>query len=118
MTGLPPSLWQAKVRLGDTFLRSLREHPVPVREEAVKAIGTRSMAIDISVWLAYRLHALTERTAISWLSLHTQFGSGFKRVRQFKATFLDWLAMAVAVYPEAHVDAEEGLILYPFPRAG
>ena len=112
-----PSLWQEKVRLDDNFLRSLREHPVPVREEAIKAIGTRSMAIDIYVWLAYRLHALTKPTSISWLSLHTQFGSGFKHVRQFKATFLESLAMAVAVYPEAHVDAEEGLILYPSPPA-
>lgn len=112
-----PSLWQEKVRLDDNFLRSLREHPVPVREEAIKAIGTRSMAIDIYIWLAYRLHALTKPTSISWLSLHTQFGSGFKHVRQFKATFLESLAMAVAVYPEAHVEAEEGLILYPSPPA-
>lgn len=112
-----PSLWQEKVRLDENFLRSLREHPVPVREEAIKAIGTRSMAIDIYVWLAYRLHALNKPTSISWLSLHTQFGSGFKHVRQFKATFLESLAMAVAVYPEAHVDAEDGLILYPSPPA-
>jgi len=50
-----PSLWQEKVRLDDGFLRSLREHPVPVPEEAITVVGSRSMAIDIYIWLAYRL---------------------------------------------------------------
>jgi hypothetical protein len=44
---------------------SLREHPVPVREEAISAIGTRSLPIDIYIWLAYRLHVLTKPTPIS-----------------------------------------------------
>ena len=34
------SLWQEKVKLDDNFLRSLRDHPVPVREEALRIIGT------------------------------------------------------------------------------
>jgi hypothetical protein len=109
-----PSLWQEKVRLDDGFLRSLREHPVPVREEAIRVIGTRSMAIDIYIWLAYRLHVLAKPTPISWLSIHTQFGAGFKHVRQMKPTFIDALSLALAVYPEAKVEAEgEGLVLHP-----
>ena len=55
-----PSLWQDKVRLDPGFWQSLREHPVPIREEAIRAIGTRSLAIDIYIWLAYRLHALSK----------------------------------------------------------
>jgi len=113
-----PTLWQEKVRLDDGFLRSLREHPVPVREEAVRVIGTRSMALDIYIWLAYRLHVLMKPTPISWLSVHTQFGSGFKHVRQFKPTFAEALSMALAVYPEAHIDVgPEGLTLFPSPPA-
>jgi hypothetical protein len=42
-----PSLWQDRVRLDPSFWRSLKEHPVPVREEAIRAIGTRSLAIDV-----------------------------------------------------------------------
>ena len=109
-----PTLWQEKVRLDEGFLRSLREHPVPVREEAVRAIGTRSMAIDIYIWLAYRLHVLTRPTPLSWLSVHGQFGGGFKNLRQFKPTFTEALTLALAVYPEARVQIEpEGLILHP-----
>src|ERR1700722_19566929 len=32
-----PTLWQDRVRLDEGFWRSLRDHPVPVREEAIKA---------------------------------------------------------------------------------
>lgn len=109
-----PSLWQERVRLDEGFLRSLREHPVPVREEAIRVIGTRSMAIDIYIWLAYRLHVLTKPTPISWLSLHIQFGAGFKHVRQMKPSFTDALSLTTAVYPEAKVEVDgEGVILHP-----
>jgi hypothetical protein len=117
-----PTLWQDRIRLDDGFWRSLRDHPVPVREEAIKAIGTRSLAIDVYIWLAYRLHALPKTTSISWPAIHGQFGAGFRLVRQIKPTFLDALAIALAVYPEAHVDVEkEGVTLHPsapaVPRA-
>jgi hypothetical protein len=109
-----PNLWQEKVRLDEGFLRSLREHPVPVREEAIRVIGTRSMAIDIYIWLAYRLHSLTRAMPISWLSLHTQFGGGFKHVRQMKPTFTEALNLAIAVYPEARVEIDaDGMVLHP-----
>ena len=108
------TLWQDRVRLDDGFWRSLREHPVPVREDAIKAIGTRSLAIDVYIWLAYRLHSLGKPAPVSWLSLHSQFGSGFKNLRQFKPTFMEALNLALAVYPEADVSVEsKGLTLRP-----
>jgi Plasmid encoded RepA protein len=113
-----PSLWQDRVRLDPGFWRSLREHPVPVREEAIKAIGTRSLAIDVYIWLAYRLHSLSKSTPVSWPAVHAQFGAGFRLVRQIKPTFVEALNLALAVYPEARVDADKnGLTLHPSPPA-
>lgn len=112
------ALWQDRVRLDDGFWRSLREHPVPVREEAVRAIGTRSLALDIYIWLAYRLHSLSRLTPVTWTALHGQFGAGFKAVRQLKPTFRDALTLALAVYPEARVDLDQaGVVLHPSPPA-
>ena len=112
------SLWQDHVCLDPNFWRSLKDHPVPVREEAIQAIGTRSLAIDVYIWLAYRLHSLTKATPVSWAAVHAQFGAGFRLVRQIKPTFLEALSMALAVYPEARVDADkQGLILHPSPPA-
>jgi len=113
-----PSLWQDRVRLDPSFWRSLREHPVPVREEAIRAIGTRSLAIDVYIWLAYRLHSLSKPTPVSWTAIHAQFGAGFRLVRQIKPSFLEALGLALAVYPEARVDADkQGLMLHPSPPA-
>lgn len=113
-----PALWQDRVRLDPSFWRSLREHPVPVREEAIRAIGTRSLAIDVYIWLAYRLHSLGKPTPVSWAAIHAQFGAGFRLVRQIKPSFLEALNLALAVYPEARVEADkQGLVLHPSPPA-
>ena len=113
-----PTLWQDRVRLDPSFWQSLRDHPVPVREEAIRAIGTRSLAIDVYIWLAYRLHSLSKSTPISWAAIHGQFGAGFRLIRQIKPTFMEALGLALAVYPEAHVDADkQGLVLHPSPPA-
>src|ERR1700722_14188217 len=71
-----PTLWQDRVRLDPSFWQSLRDHPAPVREEAIKAIGTRSLAIDVYIWLAYRLHSLAKSTPISWAPHTPSLGLG------------------------------------------
>jgi hypothetical protein len=112
------ALWQDRVRLDDGFWRSLKEHPVPVREEAVRAIGTRSLALDVYIWLAYRLHVLPWVTPVTWTALHGQFGAGFKAIRQLKPTFREALTLALAVYPEAKVEEDAaGMVLHPSPPA-
>jgi len=51
---------------------------------------------------------------VSWGALHTQFGAGYKLVRQFKFRFIGPLKEALSVYPEAKVDLNEaGIILHP-----
>ena len=109
-----PTLWQERVLLNEEFYRALRAHPVPLSEAALRAIGPRSMVIDIYIWLAYRLHALKSDVEVSWLSLNAQFGAGYTRLRDFRAGFLAGLELALAVYPEAHVSVDErGVVLRP-----
>jgi hypothetical protein len=102
-----PSLWQDRVLLDEDFFRALREHPVPLSETALRAIGPRSMVIDIYIWLAYRLHALKKDVDVGWPALYGQFGAGFSRIRRFRAHFLDCLALALAAYPEARVEVTD-----------
>ena len=117
--GRQGALWEERVRLDDGFWASLQEHPVPVREEAIFAIGTRSMAMDIYVWLAYRLHALSKPTPITWTAIQGQFAAGYKDPRFMRPVFLDALQIALAVYPEARVDVDQGrgITLHPSPPA-
>ncbi len=109
-----PSLFDDIVTLDEAFYRALRDHPVPLLESAIRRLKERSMALDVYIWLAYRLHALDRATPISWTSLHAQFGGGFKHIRQFRPQFLDALSAATAAYPEANISlSETGLVLAP-----
>jgi hypothetical protein len=115
MDGRQGLLWQETVTINEQFFRSLKNHPVPVAESALRCICSSSLAIDVYIWLAYRLHSLEKPVSISWAAVHGQFGAGFRLVRQIKPTFTDALRLALTVYPEAkvEVDQQKGLILHP-----
>jgi len=108
------SLWQERVLLNEEFFRALRDHPVPVSEAALRAIGARSMVIDVYIWLAYRLHVLNRDVEVGWPALHAQFGSGFGLLRKFRAHFVECLELALAAYPDARVTiSDKGITLRP-----
>jgi Plasmid encoded RepA protein len=108
------SLWEDRVLLDEVFFRALREHPVPLREAAIRELRDRSMSLDLYVWLAYRLHTLDRATPISWAALREQFGAGFRHGFHFRREFRKSLAPAIAAYPEARVDVgDTGLVLHP-----
>ena len=111
-----PKLFAATAQLSAAFFEGLKRHPVPIEEAAIGAISNNSMAIDIYVWLAYRLHSLTKPTKLSWRATKGQFGTGIAAMNNFRRLFLPNLKLALAVYPAAHVvvgEDGEGLTLYP-----
>jgi hypothetical protein len=109
-----PTLWQDRVLLDEDFYRALRDHPVPVSETALRAIGARSLVIDIYIWLAYRLHSLKRDVEVSWPALHNQFGAEVTRLRFFREYFKPSLAIACAAYPEANIGlSDRGIVLHP-----
>jgi len=107
--------WRDTVELDPVFFEALKRHPVPLWEPALRRISGKSQAIDIYLWLAYRLQHIDKPTPISWISLHKQFGSGVSELKHFKQDFIRNLQLALAVYPEARVqeDDKRGFILQP-----
>ena len=101
------SLFIETARLSEGFYSELVRHSVPLEEAAIRAISNNSIALDLYAWLAYRLYVLKGPTPVSWSALHTQFGPGFRDVRNFRTKFLLNLRLALAVYPEAKVDVTE-----------
>ena len=110
-------LWQERVRLDEGFYQSLIDHPLPLREAAIRQISNRSMAIDLYIWLAYRLHVLRAPVEIGWPALRRQFGESYAQLRFFRRDAIAPLRLALAVYPEARVTIDEkaGVVLYPSP---
>jgi Plasmid encoded RepA protein len=115
--GQQGSLFAQNARLSEAFFEGLKRHPVPIEEAAIGALSNNSQAMDVYVWLAYRLHSLAKPTPLSWRALKTQFGIGVTALNNFKIRFLPNLKLALAVYPAAKVedDGERGLILHPSP---
>jgi hypothetical protein len=111
-------LWPSTVRLSEEYFQSLGRHAVPLDHRAVAALASSSMALDIYVWLAQRLHRVpTGRPQfIAWALLHEQFGQGFARIRDFRRKFLQVLHQVEAAYPTARMSADErGLTLSHSP---
>lgn len=107
-------LWTEEVFLDEAFFKSLMEHPVPLQEAAVRELASKPMALDIYLWLAWRLHVLEKPLDLSWPALYGQFGGGTSQLKHFKPEFAKNLAMALAVYPGAKVElGQEGAKLHP-----
>lgn len=108
--------WIERIVLSEAFYRELRRHPVLVDRAAIRDIQTSPRAIDVYLWLAFRLHALESETMVSWPALWRQFGREFKTQKSFKAEFQEPLALALAVYRAAVVrTTDRGLLLAPSP---
>jgi len=108
------SLFVEHAKLSESYFNSLKRHPVPIEEAAIRSINNNSQAIDAYLWLAYRLHSLPRSVVVSWKALHTQFGGGYNRLDDFRRRFSDSLALALAVYPCAKIEIEaRGVTLFP-----
>jgi hypothetical protein len=114
--GRQESLFEDRVLLDADFFDQLRRHPVPLQDAAIQQLKDSSAALDVYVWLAYRLHHLDRRTPIGWRDLYQQFGAGYRHMWAWKPKFIQALGEAVAAYPEAGVDVEDShVMLHPSP---
>lgn len=114
--GRQRELWEDTIILDEKFYESLKNHAVPISEQAIRKLIDRSMSLDIYIWLAYRLRSLERPEKISWVSLFAQFGSGFGHQRHFQRPFKEALRYALAAYPEAKVaEIDGGIELRPSP---
>jgi hypothetical protein len=111
-------LWPSTVRLSQEYFQTLGQHAVPLDHRAVAALASSSMALDVYVWLAQRLHRIPpgKPQFIAWVLLHEQFGQGFARIRDFRRKFLQTLHQVESAYPTARLSADDrGLTLSHSP---
>lgn len=109
-----PRLWNDTVEITESFFQALKQHPVPISEKAIKMLSEASAALDVYIWLTYRLHNLKKSERISYNALRDQFGAEYDRLFDFKRRFQFPLKKALAVYPDAKVDIDDdGITLHP-----
>lgn len=100
--------------LSEAYFRQLKKHPLPLEEAAIRTLANDSAALDCYLWLAYRLHSLSQPKLIPWKALKEQHGRGYRELKHFKARFPTLLGLATAVYPAARVEVrDDGVLLHP-----
>jgi hypothetical protein len=108
-----------EILLTEGFFEHLRDHAVPLDENAIRQLRDSATALDLYTWLAYRLPRIGKgRPALlSWPQLATHFGNEGKNIRKFRQTIRDaWERHVSAVYPEARAEFDTTAIrLYGSP---
>lgn len=104
----------ASIRLSESFFNEITSAPVPFDMEALKQFCRSPMALDLYMWLAYRLSYLKSPVTISWEQLSVQFGANYTRTRAFKEAFLDHMKTITGEYSEIrYVSDPRGFTLFP-----
>ena len=108
-----------EILLTEGFFDHLRDHAVPLDENAIRQLRDSATALDLYTWLAYRLPRINKgRPALlSWPQLATHFGNEGNHIRKFRQTIRDaWERHVSAVYPEARAEFDTMAIrLYGSP---
>ena len=104
-----------EIIMTERFFEHLRQHAVPLNENAIRQLRDSATALDLYTWLAYRLPRISRKrpAAISWQQLAVHFGNDGRNIRKFRQTIRDARERHVsAVYPEARADFDTLVRLY------
>ena len=101
------------------FSRFTGKDAIPIPTSSLHSISNNPMAIDLFVYLCYRLRTIPERDTalISWKTLISQFGNG-EHKSQFLQSFGPSISKAVDAMTCAKVEIDdEGLRIHHAPPA-
>ncbi|MEI7589725.1 MAG: replication protein RepA [Deltaproteobacteria bacterium] len=104
-------LWKSTVTLSEHFFNEVIDRPVPIDMRAIEVLKQSSLALDIYVWLTYRVSYMKLPTTIPWSSLALQFGSDYARLRDFKEAFINELKKVILIYPDVRLDALDDCLM-------
>jgi hypothetical protein len=96
--------------LNQRFFDHLRDHAVPLSERALYQLRDNPTALDLYVWLVYRLPRLQRPAVLSWAQVASHFGNDYRNLRQFRHEMRKLLPKVLEAYPGARVDMDGSLV--------
>lgn len=102
-----------EILLTEGFFEHLREHAVPLDENAIRQLRDSATALDLYTWLAYRLPRISRNrpALLSWAQVAVHFGNEGQNIRKFRQTIRDaWDRQVSAVYPEARAEFDTAAV--------
>ncbi len=74
------SLWGSHIEISEKFRKAILSTPLPLRTDILKAHRKSPMALDVYMWVSYRLFVMQsngqEAISLGYGRLHEQFGTG------------------------------------------
>src|SRR5690606_21625849 len=108
------SLEDSYVILSQKFFEEILKNPVPIDMRVLKLLKQSPLALDLYIWLTYRVSYLKEPVSIEWDTLAKQFGSEFKQTKFFAFKVRKHIQKIKGVWLDLKVDTEGNtLTLYP-----
>jgi len=110
--------WVREIELAEDFYEHLTENRVVLAEEAIAKLKGSSWALDVYLWLSYRLRSVENETPlITWQQLRQQFAPNLYKgnINVFRTRIMEPALKDVqAVYPEANLRiTDKGVVLRP-----
>lgn len=111
------SAWECELTLSDDFFKSLMDKVIPIDMRIIAYLSS-SLAIDIYVFLCWRLSYLKTKILLSWKELKNRLGSGYPDTAQgmahFKEKVKKQLKEVLILQDNFKVEiAKEGLFISP-----
>lgn len=104
------TLWQPTMTLSDDYMAALEHHRVPINFQALVALQANPRAMDMYVWLKYRIHHVRAPVRIPYEALHTVFGQSISTLKEFKVHIKRAIENAKQYCPEAMIEFDKNCI--------
>lgn len=98
------SLWESRIVLSEKFYQLLLSAPVPLDWRILKSLKRSPMALDLYMWLSYRVFSIEKSQKIRWETLSEQFGSEYDRVRDFRLNVRKHILKIQAIWGTLDID--------------
>ena len=99
--GIANYQWQGFIDLSESFFNQCVKHSFPIDLNVVHSLRS-SVAIDIYIWLTYKMNVLSKPIKITWRQLKFQFGSEYSDdpigIKNFRAKFSAQLKLVLEHY--------------------
>ena len=90
-----------QITFSDSFFSLTQQSVIPLQSEIVRQIKRSPLALDLYAWLTYRTWKIDREHFIPWKKLRRQFGSAFKRSRDFRSRFRSSMEHVLSLNPVA-----------------
>ena len=111
----------ASIEVSEPLYEAIIERPFPINLNAIKALRKSPLAIDLYLWLTFRMKGVRRPLRLSWGRLCKQFsetgGIGGEAAKRFAARMRGQLCRVVDVWQEVKISfVRGGLLLMPSER--